>query len=82
MYEIKDNDEVIDAKLNNFNDIMISTSSGFSLWFDESEVPSSGIKSSGVKSMTLKNDEVVSMNIFDKTLEYVTIFTDNKLLKE
>ena len=79
--KLKDNDEVIDAKLNNFNDIMISTSSCFSLWFDESEIPSSGIKSSGVKSMTLKNDEVVSMNIFDKTLEYVTIFTDNKTAK-
>ena len=79
--KLKDNDEVIDAKLNNFNDIMISTSSCYSLWFDESEIPSSGIKSSGVKSMTLKNDEVVSMNIFDKTLEYVTIFTDNKTAK-
>ncbi len=79
--KLKDNDEVIDTKLNNFNDIMISTSSCFSLWFDESEIPSSGIKSSGVKSMTLKNDEVVSMNIFDKTLEYVTIFTDNKTAK-
>lgn len=79
--KLKDNDEVIDAKLNNFNDIMISTSSCFSLWFDESEIPSSGIKSSGVKSMTLKNDEVVSMNIFNKTLEYVTIFTDNKTAK-
>ena len=79
--KLKDNDEVIDAKLNNFNDIMISTSSCFSLWFDESEIPSSGIKSSGVKSMTLKNDEVVSMNIFDKNLEYVTIFTDNKTAK-
>ena len=79
--KLKDNDEVIDAKLNNFNDIMISTSSCFSLWFDESEIPSSGIKSSGVKSMTLKNDEVVSMNIFDKALEYVTIFTDNKTAK-
>ena len=79
--KLKDNDEVIDAKLNNFNDIMISTSSCFSLWIDESEIPSSGIKSSGVKSMTLKNDEVVSMNIFDKNLEYVTIFTDNKTAK-
>ena len=79
--KLKDNDEVIDAKLNNFNDIMISTSSCYSLWFDESEIPSSGIKSSGVKSMTLKNDEVVSMNIFDKALEYVTIFTDNKTAK-
>ena len=79
--KLKDNDEVIDAKLNNFNDIMISTSSCYSLWFDEREIPSSGIKSSGVKSMTLKNDEVVSMNIFDKTLEYVTIFTDNKTAK-
>lgn len=79
--KLKDNDEVINAKLNNFNDIMISTSSCFSLWFDESEIPSSGIKSSGVKSMILKDDEVVSMNIFDKTLEYVTIFTDNKTAK-
>lgn len=60
---------------------MMSTSSCYSLWFDESEIPSSGIKSSGVKSMTLKNDEVISMNIFDKALEYVTIFTDNKTAK-
>lgn len=74
--KLKENDMVINAFLNNYSNILISTKNCYSLWFLENEIPTSGIKSSGVKSITLKDDEVVSISNFDSNLEYVTIFTD------
>lgn len=75
--KLKGNDLVVNAFLNDYNDIFISTYNGYSLWFDLEEVPTSGIKSSGVKAINLKNDTVVSSFSFDNSLEYVTIFTDS-----
>ena len=79
--KLKEGDTVINAFLVNYNDIFISTYNGYGLWFDMSEVPSSGIKSSGVKAINLKDDFVVSASIFDKNKEYVTIFTNNRTAK-
>ena len=79
--KLKENDLVIKAELDNYNDIMISTNECYSLWFDVNEVPLSGIKSSGVKAISLKNDYVVSMNIFNYKLEYVSIFTNKETAK-
>ncbi len=76
--KLKENDEVVDVFLSKYDDIMIATYNGYSLWFDINEVPSSGIKSSGVKSISLKNDYVVKVINFDKDLEYVSIFTDRE----
>ncbi len=79
--KLKDGDFVINAFLVNYDDIFVSTYNGYGLWFDISEVPSSGIKSSGVKAINLKDDFVVSASIFDKNKEYVTIFTNNRTAK-
>ncbi len=79
--KLKDNDEVVDVFISTYNDIMIATYNGYSLWFDIDEIPTSGIKSSGVKSITLKNDYVVKALNFDKNLEYVSIFTDKETAK-
>ena len=79
--KLKNNDEVITAFLTTYNDIFISTYNGYSLWFDITEVPISGIKSSGVKAINLKEDYIVSAICFDKSLEYVTIFTNNQTAK-
>ena len=65
--KLKDKDEVVNAYLNEEKEIFIATENGYSLWFDESEIPSSGIKSSGVKSINLKNDIVVSSVNFNES---------------
>lgn len=79
--KLKDGDEVVDAFIGKYNDIMVTTYNGYSLWFDIDEVPTSGIKSSGVKSIGLKDDYVVRTINFDKDLEYVSIFTDKETAK-
>lgn len=79
--KLKENDEVISAALNNYNDIMIGTHNCYSLWFNLNEVPTSGIKSTGVKAILLKSDYVVASSIFDKNSEYVTIFSDRNTAK-
>ena len=79
--KLKDGDFVINAFLVKYNDIFVSTYNAYGLWFDMGEVPTSGIKSSGVKAINLKDDYVVSANIFDKNKEYVTIFTNNRTAK-
>ncbi len=79
--KLKDGDFVINAFLVKYNDIFVSTYNAYGLWFDMGEVPTSGIKSSGVKAINLKDDYVISANIFDKNKEYVTIFTNNRTAK-
>lgn len=79
--KLKDGDFVINAFLVKYNDIFVSTYNAYGLWFDMGEVLTSGIKSSGVKAINLKDDYVVSANIFDKNKEYVTIFTNNRTAK-
>ncbi len=79
--KLKDKDEVISAYLNIEKEIFIATEKGYGLWFDEAEIPSSGIKSSGVKSINLKNDEVISSVNFNENAEYITIFTDKGTAK-
>ena len=76
--KLKEKDTVVAAFLNNYDDIIISTKECYSLWFSQSEIPSSGIKSSGVKAITLKNDVVISAEVFDSNLEYVTVFSDKE----
>ena len=80
--KLKDNDEVISAFVNMYNDIFIATNTNYGLWFDVSEIPVVGIKASGVKSMKLKNDYIVSVNNFDSNIdEYVLIITGNGTAK-
>ena len=79
--KLKENDYVVGISLNDYSNIMITTYNGYNLWFDEKEVPESGIKSSGVKAIKLKDDYVVSYNNFKDNLEYLTIFTDKESAK-
>jgi len=79
--KLKPGDEVVNAFLGTYNDIYVSTNSGYGLWFDIGEVPESGIKSSGVKSINLKGDKVVSAFNFNKDDEYLSVFTDKGTAK-
>ncbi|MGN0992373.1 MAG: DNA gyrase subunit A, partial [Bacilli bacterium] len=79
--KLKDNDEVVNAFVVNYKDVFVATENGYGLWFDVEEVPVSGIKSGGVKAINLRDDVLVSAFVFDKSLEYVTIFTSNRTAK-
>ena len=72
---LKGNDELIEAKLSCYNNILVSTKNGYGLWFDINEIPIVGLKTSGVKSINLKDDEVVSVNNFDD-IDYISIIMD------
>ena len=78
--KLKDDDEVLSAFISK-PEILVVTNSGYALWFDTNEIPLSGVKSSGVKSIKLKDDYVVSCNTFDKSDEYLTVFTNHSTAK-
>ena len=79
--KLKDDDKVVSVSNSNDKEILVVTDSGYSLWYSESEVPVTGLKSSGVKAIKLKDDKVVSGCIFNKDDEYVTIFTNKMTAK-
>ena len=79
--KLKDNDEVINVSDEAYNEVFIATKKGYGLWYDKSEIPTIGLKTAGVKSINLKDDEVVSANLFDGSFEYVTVITAKGLSK-
>ena len=79
--KLKDNDEVINVSDEAYNEVFIATKRGYGLWYDKSEIPTIGLKTAGVKSINLKDDEVVSANLFDGSFEYVTVITAKGLSK-
>lgn len=79
--KLKDNDEVINVNDEAYNEVFIATKKGYGLWYDKSEIPTIGLKTAGVKSINLKDDEVVSANLFDGSFEYVTVITAKGLSK-
>ena len=74
--KLKGNDIVIEATINDGNEVFITTKRGYALRYNVDEISIIGLKGSGVKSIALKDDEVVSANIFNST-DYVTVITKN-----
>ncbi len=74
--KLKDDDRVINAFVEDKDKIFISTHNGFGLSFKMDEVPTVGVRASGVKAIKLKDDYVVSANLFDDNDEYLTVITD------
>lgn len=63
---LKNDDKLIGVKLTNNNQgIILTTKAGYGALYSEQEVSIVGIKASGIKAINLKNDELVSLNIFD-----------------
>ena len=80
--KLKDSDEVVSISSENNNEIFITTSNGYGLWYDINEVPVIGLKTSGVKAINLKNDYVISGNTFNiDDNNYITIITNKGLGK-
>ena len=79
---LKDDDQVISAFIEDKPNLFLVTDSGYGLAFPAEEVPIVGVKAAGVKGMKLKDDYLVSANIFDFNQdEYITIITDKGTAK-
>ena len=72
--KLKENDLVANISKCSGTDIFITTHNGFGLRYDINEVPILGSRASGVKAISLKNDEVVSGQVFNEE-EYLTLIT-------
>ncbi|MEG0451682.1 MAG: DNA gyrase C-terminal beta-propeller domain-containing protein, partial [Coprobacillus sp.] len=55
--------------------VVLTTKAGYATLYSENEISILGVKAGGIKGINLKNDELVSMNIFNplKTDSYVLI---------
>lgn len=74
--KLKDNDYVTNISYMTYNNVIITTENGYSLIFDISEVPITGVKSSGVKSINLKDDYVTNGIIFNELNEFLSVITN------
>ncbi len=79
--KLKGDDVVVNAFLDDKENIFISTHNGFGLSFKLEEVSVVGVRASGVKAIKLKDDYVVSANLFDDADEYLTVITDRATAK-
>ena len=78
--KLKDNDEVVSVTNSSGIDVFITTRNGFGLRYSSLEISPIGLKASGVKAISLKDDEVVSADIFTD-MEYITFITDKNTVK-
>ena len=73
--KLKDDDFVANVTNNIGTDVFITTKYGMGLRYSIDEVPISGRSASGVKAISLKNDVVVSGDVFSLE-EYISIITN------
>jgi DNA gyrase subunit A len=76
---IRDNDELLEAKLTNgTNEIVLATSSGRAIRFNESTVRPMGRNASGVRGVTLtgKDDQVVGMLCVEDVFSTVLVVSE------
>lgn len=74
--KLKNEDKLVGVSKNNGSDVIITTKNGYALRYKLEEVSLVGIKASGVKAISLKNDYVVSFNVFDNA-DYIIVITEN-----
>jgi len=74
--KLKSTDKLVSVTDNNGTDVFITTKNGYALRYKLEEVSLVGVKASGVKAINLKEDTVVSMNVFNEA-DYITIITEN-----
>ena len=74
---LKDDDKVITAFVEEDKYVFLTTDSGYGLSFAVEEIPIVGVKAAGVKAMKMKDDNLVSVNNFDYNKdEFISIITD------
>ena len=73
---LKDNDQVISAMVEEYDTVFLTTNTGYGLSFKTEEIPIIGVKAAGVKAMKLKDDYLVSVNNFSYNIhEFISILT-------
>ena len=66
---LKDDDELVNVALTNGQMcVVLTTYNNYATLYGESEISVLGVKAAGVKGIKLKDDYVVSLNVFDPTL--------------
>lgn len=80
---LKNDDKVVDVKLtNNECGIILTTKNGYGALYSEQEVSIVGVKALGIKAINLKDDELVSLDIFNPTVDYsLVLISDNGGIK-
>ena len=81
------NDKLISVFTSLYQNVFVSTDSGYGLWFDITEIPIVGLKASGVKSINLKNYRIVSakiifkddVNNFSSLIKFLILYKSNIL---
>ena len=79
--KLKYDDEIVSVTNSPYTEVFIATNNAYGLWYSANEIPIVGVRAAGVKAIKLDNDFVVSAEIFDKTAEYITVFTDKQTAK-
>jgi topoisomerase-4 subunit A len=73
---LKDNDKVISAMVEEYDTVFLTTNTGYALSFKTEEIPVIGVKAAGVKAMKLKDDYLVAVNNFSyNEHEFVSVIT-------
>lgn len=68
---LKGDDKVIGVKLTDNNQgVILATYAGYGALYSEQEVSVVGVKAAGIKGISLKNDSLVSLDIFDPMKTY------------
>ncbi len=66
---LKDDDVLVGVKLTNGNQaVILSTYCNYATLYDENEVSILGVKAAGIRGIKLKDDYVVSLNVFDPSM--------------
>ena len=73
--KLKEDDMLVSVSNSSKPEIFITTHLGYGLRFLINEVAPTGIKSAGIKAINIKDDFVVSANMFDESDEYISVIT-------
>ena len=79
--KLKEEDRVVTVSDLNEKYVFIATHNGYGLTYLTEEIPVTGLRTSGVKAITLKNDFVVSADLYNEMDETVTIVTTKGTMK-
>lgn len=80
--KLKKDDQVVSVNLTPGNlGVIIATKNGYSNVYSEGQISPTGIKTGGIKAITLKNDQVVSCNVFNPVMHQslILITVDNRI---
>lgn len=77
---LKGDDQVVGVRLTDNNQgVILTTRAGYGTLYSEQEVSVVGIKAAGIKGISLKSDQVISVNIFDPMATHSLLLVSEQL---